>query len=213
MLTINRIVPDRFSPNRVWIRHAVFGGLLLVLCCPVYSVEPREGEAIVLLRVRDYVGSNQLIKRLTFRNIETNRRFKIDVEKYFPLVRDFPKRAPAGTYYLERLHWIFAGGASITLPQPKTKLGLIILEAGSITYIGEWHLHQSDRGSLRFPQGGLVKERGFYKEVTYSADSLQRFRDEHPELVNYPLRLSKETGELYQGDWQDLAEHTEAAND
>jgi hypothetical protein len=183
------------------IRHATLLIIATYTALAYSSYDPTEDDATFLLRARSTWAwrSDGGVGVLIFRKYETEDRFTVQFAKSGVYARDYPIAVSAGVYYLEAVR---TQDSTITLPTQENDVGMIVVEAGKVTYAGDWILIREAKHDAWM----------YRKEITYDAGSINKFRKKHPKLATYPLNVATELGGVFRGDWGTINYSSQSSN-
>lgn len=153
------------------------------------SFELQPNQSIVIGKVSDKFGRRFTVDWVSFRRIGTkdNLRYKTNSKPVYRIVE-------SGSYYLETIHTVFTGMRSVRMKEPKSKTGIIVVEPGTVTYIGDWDILGANKKT----------NLSFRRETNYKKESILKFLAEYPELEKYPLRISTTNNKVINISWDDI---------
>lgn len=174
--------------NRYGIKVLV-GLLFITAVTPAQALEVDAEKSIVLVKAFN-TNEKSGIKDLVFRSMGSNKKF---------VVKTYGRHAfevAAGEYYLSRINYINTSPPvkPLRISRPKDNVGTIVVAKGSITYIGDWGV------SIDLS----VKPRIYDWKVNYDLESLKKFSNKYPEIMEHKLNISNDMGAVYQVGWESI---------
>ena len=163
---------------------------LLLLPNPVQALEIEPDKSYVLVNAYNTQRRGR-IEYLVFESVDSDARFRAKTNS------KFATEVEPGNYFLSSIKAKDSYTETVEpleVSPPTDKVGTIVIQKGSVTYIGDWGA-SVDLG---------VEPRVYDWGVAYELDTIKSFGRKYPELKEHKLNIANNLADVYQVEWSDI---------